>query len=44
MIDLPITHFYPKEIGLSVEKALELGYSKDIDGKKLESENQLLDR
>lgn len=43
MIDLPITHFYPKEIGLSVEKALELGYSKDIDGKKLESEDQLLE-
>ena len=43
MIDLPITHFYPKEIGLSVEKALELGYSKDIDGNKLESENQLLE-
>ena len=43
MIDLPITHFYPKEIGLSVDKALELGYSKDIDGKKLESEDQLLE-
>ena len=43
MIDLPITHFYPREIGLSVEKALELGYSKDVDGKKLESENQLLE-
>ena len=43
MIDLPITHFYPKEIGLSVEKALELGYSKDIDGNILESENQLLE-
>ena len=43
MIDLPITHFYPKEIGLSVEKALDLGYSKDIDGNKLESENQLLE-
>ena len=24
MIDLPITHFYPKEIGLSLEKAIEL--------------------
>ena len=43
MIDLPITHFYPKEIGLSVDKALELGYSKDIDGKKLESDDQLLE-
>ena len=43
MIDLPITHFYPREIGLSVEKALELGYSRDVDGQILESADQLLE-
>jgi len=43
MIDLPLTHFYPKEIGLSVEKALELGYSTDVNGKPLESDDQLLE-
>ena len=43
MIDLPLTHFYPKEIGLSVEKALQLGYSTDVNGKPLESDDQLLE-
>ena len=43
MIDLPITHFYPREIGLSVEKALELGYGRDVDGQILESADQLLE-
>ena len=39
--DLPITHFYPKEIGLTLEKAKELGYTEDIDGKELlSSEHQ----
>ena len=43
MIDLPITHFYPREIGLSVEKARELGYLEDFEGKELNSINQLLE-
>ena len=43
MIDLPITHFYPKEIGLSLDRAKELGYSKDICGEDLVSEDQLLE-
>jgi DNA polymerase II large subunit len=43
MIDLPLTHFYPKEIGLSVERALQLGYSIDVNGKPLESDDQLLE-
>ena len=43
MIDLPITHFYPREIGLSIEKALELGYTRDVNDKKLESGDQLLE-
>ena len=43
MIDLPLTHFYPREIGLSIEKALQLGYSIDVNGKPLESDDQLLE-
>ena len=27
--DVPITHFYPREIGTSIEKLRELGYTKD---------------
>ena len=43
MIDLPITHFYPREIGLTLEKAKELGYAEDIDGKELVSSDQLVE-
>ncbi|MBU1201007.1 MAG: DNA polymerase II large subunit [Nanoarchaeota archaeon] len=41
--ELPITHFKPKEINASIEKLQELGYKKDIFGKTLESENQILE-
>lgn len=41
--ELPITHFKPKEIGVSVEKLRELGYVKDKDGKGLENEEQILE-
>ncbi len=43
MIDLPITHFYPREIGLTLDKAKELGYLKDYKGKELTSVDQLLE-
>ncbi len=43
MTDVPLTHFRPREIGLSVEKARELGYTRDWEGKPLESEEQLLE-
>ena len=43
MTELPITHFKPKEIGLSIEKAKELGYEKDIKGNLLTDENQILE-
>jgi len=42
MIDLPITHFYPREIGLTLDKAKELGYLKDYRGEDLTSVDQLL--
>ncbi|MBC8520825.1 MAG: DNA polymerase II large subunit, partial [Methanomicrobia archaeon] len=41
--NLPLTHFKPGEIGLSVEKAKELGYSHDIKGEELESDTQMVE-
>ena len=43
MTDLPLTHFKPAEIGLSVERARELGYAKDADGRPLERPDQLVE-
>lgn len=42
-VDLPITHFKPKEIGVSVEKLHEMGYTHDIDGNELEHDDQVLE-
>ncbi len=41
--EVPITHFKPKEIGTSIEKLKELGYEKDIHGKQIEDDNQVLE-
>ncbi|NJF25060.1 DNA-directed DNA polymerase II large subunit [Thermococcus sp. Bubb.Bath] len=41
--DAPITHFKPKEIGTSVEKLKELGYTHDFEGKPLERDDQILE-
>ncbi|ENN95649.1 DNA polymerase II large subunit [Methanocaldococcus villosus KIN24-T80] len=41
--DVPITHFKPKEINVSVEKLKELGYDRDIYGNPLTSEDQILE-
>lgn len=41
--DAPLTHFKPVEIGVSVEKLRELGYTHDIYGKPLEDCNQILE-
>ncbi len=43
MSDLPLTHFTPREIGVSVEKLRELGYERDIYGKPLERDDQILE-
>jgi len=40
--DMPLTHFKPYEIGTSLEKLREIGYVKDIYGKELEHEEQIL--
>jgi len=41
--ELPVTHFKPKEVSVSVDKLRELGYTKDIYDKELESEEQILE-
>ena len=41
--NLPLTHFKPNEIGLSVEKARELGYSYDTNGEELQTDTQVVE-
>ncbi len=41
MTDVPLTHFRPSEIGLSVENARALGYTADMDGRELVSPDQV---
>ncbi|MFX1260442.1 MAG: DNA polymerase II large subunit, partial [Promethearchaeota archaeon] len=41
--DIPLTHFKPKEIGISTQKIKELGYMKDMNGDALQSEDQIVE-
>ena len=41
--NLPLTHFIPREIGVSPEKLIELGYTNDIHGNKIEDEEQMVE-
>ena len=41
--DLPLTHFRPREIGTSVERLRELGYTGDCEGKPLERDDQIVE-
>jgi len=41
--DVPLTHFYPREIGVPVKKLRELGYLKDADGNDLQRDDQLVE-
>lgn len=41
--DLPLTHFIPKEVGVTVEKLLEMGYEHDCYGQPIESEDQIIE-
>lgn len=43
MVNAPLTHFKPKEVHTPIEKLIELGYTQDIHGKKLEDDNQILE-
>ncbi len=41
--EITLTHFKPKEIGTTVEKLRILGYEKDVYGKELKDEDQVLE-
>ncbi|RQD83217.1 MAG: DNA-directed DNA polymerase II large subunit [Methanocalculus sp. MSAO_Arc2] len=41
MIDLPLTHFRPAEIGVHPERLRELGYHVDIEGFELRTSDQI---
>lgn len=43
MTDVPLTHFRPREVGLPVAKAVEMGYTHDVRGAPLERDDQLLE-
>jgi len=43
MTQLPLTHFKPKEINVTVEKLNELGYKKDVYGSTIVSDEQVLE-
>ncbi|MCP3686260.1 MAG: DNA polymerase II large subunit [bacterium] len=43
MTELPITHFKPNETGTDTKKLISLGYTHDIHGKPLETDDQLLE-
>ncbi|MBN1432087.1 MAG: DNA-directed DNA polymerase II large subunit [Methanomicrobiaceae archaeon] len=43
MIDLPLTHFRPDEIGIPVERLIGLGYEKDVYGNPLVYDDQILE-
>jgi len=41
--DAPMTHFTPKEIGVSISRLRELGYVTDYDGAPLTSDDQIVE-
>jgi DNA polymerase II large subunit len=41
--DVPLTHFRPAEVGITVDDALALGYSRDMHGRPLERPDQVLE-
>ncbi|MEM4662790.1 MAG: DNA polymerase II large subunit [Candidatus Diapherotrites archaeon] len=43
LINVPITHFKPKEANIGVEKLRSLGYTKDVFGKELTSDEQIVE-
>ncbi len=43
MSDVPITHFRPREIDVSIERLRQLGYTIDVDGRELRNAEQMLE-
>src|SRR3989454_820295 len=43
MTNLPLTHFTPEEVGISVETTRRLGYTRDRNGRPLEQKDQTVE-
>ncbi len=43
MTDVPTTHFRPREVGTTVPRLVELGYTHDASGHPLQREDQVLE-
>jgi len=43
LTDIPLTHFKPKEVEVTVERLRELGYTHDVDGEPLTRDDQMLE-
>jgi len=41
LTDLPLTHFRPREVGTSLQKLREIGYTEDMKGEPLTGEDQI---
>ena len=41
--NLPLTHFIPREIGVTHQKLKELGYTNDIHGNEIENDEQMIE-
>jgi DNA polymerase II large subunit len=41
--NLPLTHFIPREIGVTYQKLKELGYTNDIHGDSIENDEQMVE-
>ena len=43
MIEMPLTHFKPKEIGLNLERLKKLSYKKDVYGNEIINDEQIIE-
>lgn len=43
MTDIPLTHFRPREIGITVDRLKELGYNFDNSGNELKNDDQVVE-
>ncbi len=41
--DIPLTHFKPKEIGITIERLKELGYMNDYKGNPIQNDDQIFE-
>ncbi|HEV8290131.1 MAG TPA: DNA polymerase II large subunit [Candidatus Norongarragalinales archaeon] len=42
-MEIPITHFIPSEIGISLDRVKQLGYSTDVNGAPIERDDQVIE-